>query len=185
MSELYKVVPYHDVMIDVELSEQLFSRLTDSISAGFRCGILPPTLEVNGLLCTRMWQGNDRRENDDPCGVCERACQSFPIKTVAAFECDEGHNDQQPQNCICLEVDEWVSFAYAHEVFLSFFIEGLTSIFVLVRLIFLSLDQEANDSHPQKHPYLNFLDSANAFVWQQNMGSLCGLYILVIEQQQN
>eukprot|EP00956_Cyclotella_meneghiniana_P024951 scaffold51060_cov65-Cyclotella_meneghiniana.AAC.5 len=108
VSELYKVVPFHDVMIDAEANEQHFSRLTDSISAGFRCGILPPTLEVSGLLCTRMWQSYNREDEDDPCEVCERACQSFPIKTVAAFECDEGHNDQQPQNCICLEVDEWI-----------------------------------------------------------------------------
>ena len=110
VSELYPVVPFHDVIIDAKLSEQHFSRLTDLISAGFRCGILPPTLEVNGLLCTRVWQNYNQDDDDDPCGVCSRACQSFPLKTVAAFECDEGHNDQQPQNCICLERDEWVSF---------------------------------------------------------------------------
>ena len=109
VSELFPVVPFRDVIIDAESNEQHFSRLIDSISAGFRCGILPPTLEIYGLLCTRIWQYY-RVHDNEPCGVCERACQFFPIKTVAAFECGEGHSDQQPQNCICLKSDEWVSF---------------------------------------------------------------------------
>ena len=119
VSELYRVVPFHDVIMDAELSERHFSRLIDSISAGFRCGVLPPILEVSGLFCTRIWQSDNRADDHDPCNVCSRACQSFPIKTVAAFECCTWHNDRQPQNCICLEISEWVSLNIYFTLYVS------------------------------------------------------------------
>lgn len=54
------------------------SSLIDSLSAAFRCDALPPNLEVKGLGCL---------EGEPECQVCIRACQSYPIRSVANFEC--------------------------------------------------------------------------------------------------
>jgi hypothetical protein len=52
--------------------------LIDGISAAFRVGALPITLELKGLQCPGG-------SNSTGCSVCEKACRSFPLPSVAAF----------------------------------------------------------------------------------------------------
>lgn len=58
------------------------SRLIESFSTGFRSRALSPTLSIRGLSCLRS---QSFPQND--CQVCRRACESFPLATVANFEC--------------------------------------------------------------------------------------------------
>jgi hypothetical protein len=88
------------------------SRLIDSISAAFRCGSLPPNLSVRGLRCMRS--GLMRAVD---CPTCRRACESFPLRSVAMFESKGSSQDQvdsaRPYDLdCCLEREEIVSKYY-------------------------------------------------------------------------
>ena len=83
---LYPIVPYSALNFDVVSVEEQFSRLIDSISAGYRCGALPPSLEVKGLMCPQTFR-------DEECNVCPRACESFPVTSVAKFDCRENSHE--------------------------------------------------------------------------------------------
>jgi hypothetical protein len=56
--------------------------LIDSISAAFRVGALPTSLEVKGLRCPG---------GGENCQVCRRACMSFPLTSVVSFGCGKGY----------------------------------------------------------------------------------------------
>ena len=103
---LYSVVPYLQLNFHDDYSfEEEISRLIDSISAGYRCGTLPPSLEVKGLICPQTFRGHNAL-----CGVCLRACESFPVKSVAEFDCmnspydlgfsDDGHDNFFYLSCV-------------------------------------------------------------------------------------
>ena len=82
---LYPVVPFSQIGFGynpLEEYKEHFSRLIDSISAGYRCGTLPPSLEVKGLMCPQCLRNNE-------CHVCRRACESFPADSVIEFVCRE------------------------------------------------------------------------------------------------
>lgn len=64
------------------------SRVFDSLSAAFRCGALPQTLSIKGLRCIRPWTFEiDDEDAEVECPICIRAAMSFPIRSVACFEC--------------------------------------------------------------------------------------------------
>jgi hypothetical protein len=68
------------------------STLIDSISAAYRCGSFSPELVIRGLCCL---QGlNEYDDGNRHCQCCHRAAQSWPIKSVAAFECEGSSDDQ-------------------------------------------------------------------------------------------
>ena len=79
---LYSVVPFSKLNFLFDSFEEQFSRLTDSISAGYRCGALRQSLEVRGLICPQYFRNNE-------CNVCRRACESFPVDSVVDFDCRE------------------------------------------------------------------------------------------------
>jgi len=56
----------------------------DMISGGYICGILPKHLKLSGLCCPDA-RGNMGRSNN--CETCLRACKSFPLNSVADFDC--------------------------------------------------------------------------------------------------
>lgn len=60
------------------------SNFIDSFSGAFRAGALPDNLWIAGLSCCNR----TRREMDvnDYCKVCEKACKSFPLRSVVDFE---------------------------------------------------------------------------------------------------
>ena len=56
----------------------------DMISGGYICGILPKHLKLSGLCCPDA-RGSMGRNNN--CETCLRACKSFPLNSVAEFDC--------------------------------------------------------------------------------------------------
>ena len=53
----------------------------DSLSAAFRVGALPKTLQISGLCCPRVTTFGVVN-----CETCLRACRSFPLESVVDFE---------------------------------------------------------------------------------------------------
>jgi hypothetical protein len=79
--ELNKYYPFASWYYGTNLKvtdEHSVKMLIDSISAAFRDGTLPTSLEVKGLRCTG---------GDENCQVCRRACRSFPLTSVVSFDC--------------------------------------------------------------------------------------------------
>jgi hypothetical protein len=58
-------------------------RLIDSISSAFRMGLLSSNVSVKGIRCLNHYRHGYYFE----CSVCARACESFPITSVAMFDC--------------------------------------------------------------------------------------------------
>jgi hypothetical protein len=104
------LIPYHRMSRDLsDETKDNFARLIDTISAGFRSGALQRSLEVKGLACP--FKGD---HTDLPCALCVRACQSFPIKSVASFEHDGSSSSQSSSDKfhdldVCIRRDLWVS----------------------------------------------------------------------------
>ena len=142
---LYSVVPFSNFNFRTESFvqefEQQFSRLTDSISIGYRCGALHPSLEVKGLLCPQCLQ-------DKECIVCRRACENFPVDSVVDFECRENQYELAYSLCMsrnsyyniyapCLGRDELVSSA----VFLGAWLIPITFIKIPTPHIYFYKDE--------------------------------------------
>jgi len=53
----------------------------DQISAAFDVGAFPKHLQISGLACP-----NIVNTVDNGCSTCQRACKSFPLESVVAFE---------------------------------------------------------------------------------------------------
>jgi hypothetical protein len=58
--------------------------LIDSISSAFRMGLLSSNVSVKGIYCLNRFR---RGYYAGGCSVCARACESFPIASVAVFDC--------------------------------------------------------------------------------------------------
>ena len=63
-------------------AREKFMSVLDSISGAYNCGALPNHLKLSGLCCPDCTS----RPNNN-CEVCIRACKSFPLESVAEFEC--------------------------------------------------------------------------------------------------
>ena len=169
-SNLYQMVPYkYWAVDDVDSSKVRFSTLTDSLSAAFRCGTLPSFLELYGLICIT------RR---DSCQVCTRACQSFPIKSVAAFESTKGITGK-PQNFICLERSDWVSFRILLSMSRSTLsllgdVSPISFDFYFIRLHSLNLGREEENSCYQNSQCLKSSKNVNVFSSAKKMENPCG-----------
>ena len=57
----------------------------DLMSAAYKCGSIPQNLQISGLCCPDATNRNGFRRSD--CEICTRACQRFPLTSVAEFEC--------------------------------------------------------------------------------------------------
>jgi hypothetical protein len=80
----YAYVPHHRDFLWHQSTKHGMARLIDSVSAAFRCGIFPSSLEIKGLICAANLYEHE------VCEVCCRACDSFPIASVVSFECGKG-----------------------------------------------------------------------------------------------
>lgn len=59
----------------------------DMLSGGYRCGSLPKSLKISGLVCPDAYNHNGNRDRTNNCETCIRACKSFPLESVVEFEC--------------------------------------------------------------------------------------------------
>jgi len=57
----------------------------DMISGGYNCGALSKPFKISGLVCPDATNRQGMRS--DSCKTCLRACRSFPLESVAEFEC--------------------------------------------------------------------------------------------------
>ncbi|KAL3779678.1 hypothetical protein ACHAWO_004183 [Cyclotella atomus] len=80
---LYQVIPHHRLMNYDDYTEKYLSRLIDTISFGYQCGILSPSLQIKGLYCPKIVD-----HLDEACEHCWRACTHWPVKSVIEFEHD-------------------------------------------------------------------------------------------------
>jgi len=56
----------------------------DMLSGAYGIGAFPSRLKISGLTCPN----NRNRFGGDSCTTCQRACKSFPLASVVAFECN-------------------------------------------------------------------------------------------------
>jgi hypothetical protein len=88
----YADMDYMDMGTDTAAkSADTMTTLIDSISAAYRCGALSPDLVIRGVCCLRSYEYDD---SNGLCQCCRRAVKSWPIKSVAAFECGGSSSDQ-------------------------------------------------------------------------------------------
>lgn len=57
----------------------------DLLSGGYNCGVLSKPFKISGLVCPDATNRQGMRS--DSCKTCLRACRSFPLESVAEFEC--------------------------------------------------------------------------------------------------
>ena len=57
----------------------------DALSGGYNCGALSKPFKISGLVCPDATNRQGMRS--DSCKTCLRACRSFPLESVAEFEC--------------------------------------------------------------------------------------------------
>lgn len=74
--------PYPD-----EGEREMLMALLDELSGAFRCKALPPQLKVISGLCCPESRNHTIASGMSNCGVCIRACKSFPLESVLTFEC--------------------------------------------------------------------------------------------------
>jgi hypothetical protein len=75
--------PEYQYYVDASASTNM-GRLIDSISSAFRMGLLSSNVSVKGIRCLNHYR---RGYYAGGCSVCARACESFPIASVAVFDC--------------------------------------------------------------------------------------------------
>ena len=68
-----------------EGSRESMLSFVDMVSGGYICGALPRRLKISGLVCPDAGNTHGLRGND--CKTCLRACKSFPLDSVAEFDC--------------------------------------------------------------------------------------------------
>jgi hypothetical protein len=152
-------IPWH--RMSTYLSDETkdnFARMIDMISAGFRSGLFQQSLEVKGLACPFIGDHTDL-----PCALCVRACQSFPIKSVAYFEHD-GSSSSRSCNGefhdldICIGRELCVSLFYASPY--TCYVYSSSHIFLThfehQRLASFSQDQAGRNFYLQQIMYLSF-----------------------------
>ena len=67
-----------------EGSRESMLAFLDHLSGAYRCGAFAKKLRISGICCPDTNNADRRSAN---CETCLRACQSFPLKSVAEFEC--------------------------------------------------------------------------------------------------
>ena len=68
-----------------EAARDIMMAFIDSLSGAFICGALPQHLQISGLCCPN---NSNYSDFSGQCGTCQRACKSFPLKSVASsFHC--------------------------------------------------------------------------------------------------
>ena len=82
--------------------DKMFAFL-DMISGAFICGALPKHLKIAGLCCPDATDRHGFRSSS--CEICLRACKSFPLQSVAEFECRGSSEGKGRMHCldVCLE----------------------------------------------------------------------------------
>ena len=105
-NKLVPYVDYPDRDFIFQDEQPLMTGLIDSMAGAFKVGALSPNLIIKGLRCL-----NDGNEE---CQACRHACESFPLESVACFECRGSSKDQIKSGRsfdldVCLKREEVVS----------------------------------------------------------------------------
>lgn len=96
------------------LRRDVVGTLIEGLSAAFRVGTLPARLELKGLQCPFIMPSAtyfdrdineyvlDNTSDEERCALCQMACRSFPVPSVAAFEhqCVSTDMVDKPRNLI-------------------------------------------------------------------------------------
>ena len=95
-----------DKLLNEEVDVERSSSLIDMISGSFRCGGLSDNVRVSGLRCPCSKSAQEDEISD--CGVCKRACNSFPLDQVINFHSNgssESNGDEfSTERPCCLDV---------------------------------------------------------------------------------
>eukprot|EP00956_Cyclotella_meneghiniana_P006334 scaffold8311_cov63-Cyclotella_meneghiniana.AAC.4 len=109
-NKLVPYVDYPDRDFIFQDEQPLMTGLIDSMAGAFKVGALSPNLIIKGLRCL-----NDGNEE---CQACRHACESFPLESVACFEC-RGSSKDQIKSGRSFDLDVCLKREEVEKIFLS------------------------------------------------------------------
>eukprot|EP00956_Cyclotella_meneghiniana_P043983 scaffold296400_cov79-Cyclotella_meneghiniana.AAC.3 len=108
--ELVPYVDYPDDDFSFHDVQPLMASLIDSMAGAFKVGALSSNLIIRGLRCLNDGNGE--------CQACRHACESFPLESVACFEC-RGSSQDQVRSGRSFDLDVCLKREEVEKIFLS------------------------------------------------------------------